>query len=748
MKSKQAIKALVHKALALGGFHAFMFTLGLDHPLVVLTITIMTAVLLTRIFLKKSYMHLLFPLASGLLIFPMKLFYWDRVDYMNRVANLLILALLFSLIHTVRRYGLIKRFLIFFNRLSLKKRLTLIFVVAEILFIIASFMLIHNGVRLGGDEPHYLVISHSIANDGDINVFNQYARDEYREFVDIRLQHHARVGKGFKVWYSYGHLPGLSLTLAPFFLVKIPNLTLYFLVRAYLGLFGALMAVLIYLFALKLWKHKSLALFITFAYTFTAPIFFYAIHIFAELQAALLILTALYLLLYAKKPGGETMRTLLAGFLMGASVFWGMKYAIFCALLGGGFFVWYVLKKQPKRAITLAVFPFLWMVCFLGFLYIAYGNFDPMSIYNGVMTPEQEQAYRAGIQHIPVQKRVETFLGMLFDQRDGLLLYSPFYFFAFPGLILALKRWKHYWPHILVSGAGFAFMLFLGYSTVRAGYCPQARYLAPVAWLMMLYTIIYYRETANRWFKKALLVLPLYGALVIAYQIFYPFTLYQSVTHLNLNRPGLMFQHWSNIHFDLSALLPSFVKVPGNFKYAPNLVFLLLLIMFVLLALKKTKPLRSRSNGVISLSVVFTILFVIFALFPKVPTYNPILLAKEGSMPCKIYGESVYPTRTKERKFELKGKDFYSFTLSTLKPAESFILELENNGAEDYEISVLNFDRPVSTETAAASGIQKIEVLKPRYKVFGNLYYYRFHLRLSPSPPSSPSLYLQVYPGH
>jgi hypothetical protein len=747
MKSKQTIKALVHKALALGGFHAFMFTLGLEHPLVIVTITIMTAVLLVRIILKKSYMHLLFPLAAGLLIFPMKFFYWDKTDYLHRVANLLVLALLFSLAFTIKRYRLIKRFLFFFNRLTLKKRLTAIFICAEILFIAASFLLIQNGVRLGGDEPHYLVISHSIAKDGDLNVFNQYARDEYREFVDIRLQHHARVGKGFKVWYSYGHLPGLSLTLAPFFLVKLPNLLLYFLVRAYLGLFGALMAVLAYLFALKLWKHQSLALFITAAYTFTAPVFFYAIHIFAELQAALLILSALYLLLYAQKPKSQHLRTLLAGFLLGISVFWGMKYAIFIFLFSAGFFVFYVIKKQPKRAILFVLFPVLLQILFFGYLYYAYGNFDPMSIYNGVMTPEQEQAYRSGLQHIPMQKRIETFLGIFFDQRDGLLLYSPFYFFAFPGLILALIKFKRYWPHLLISGAGFAFILFLGYSTVRAGYCPQARYLAPAAWLMMLFTIIYYKETANKLFKKVLLYLPVYGFLVTIYQVIYPFTLYQSVTHLNLNRPGLMFQQWSNIHINLADLLPSFVKVPGNFKYLPNLVFLALLAAFIWLALKPVRGIRTRRANTAMWAGMFGLLFVMFALFPKVPDYNPILLTKEGVMPCKIYGHSAYPTRANERKFELKNDDFYSFTVSTFKPADSFILELENNGEAEFSVSVTNFDRPAATAPVNASSVQKIEVAKPRYKAFKNFYYYRFHIRLTPAPPSAPSLYLQVYPG-
>ena len=33
----------------------------------------------------------------------------------------------------------------------------------------------------------------------EADYFNQYAREEYREFIDQHLQPHARVGKGFKM---------------------------------------------------------------------------------------------------------------------------------------------------------------------------------------------------------------------------------------------------------------------------------------------------------------------------------------------------------------------------------------------------------------------------------------------------------------------------------------------------------------------------------------------------------------------
>jgi len=736
------IAAWIRKILALGGFHVFLFTLGITHPLMLVTCAGMTTLILMKVIYNKNLMNLMIPLASGLLVFLLKLLYWDRWDLIERVEILLFFTLLYSLVLVFREFNLLRKFFYRFSRLPLKKRLVAIFIVAEILFIIASAVIVQKGVKWGGDEPHYLVISQSLAKDFDLNVFNQYARDQYRDFVEIRLKHHARVGKGFKVWYSYGHLPGLSATLAPFFLVKLPIPVMYFLVRAYLGLFGALLAVLVYLFALKLWKHRNLAFYITTVLMLTAPVFFYSIHIFAELQACLLILASLYLLLYARRP-------LSAGFLLGISVFWGMKYALFIYIFCGIFFVYFVFKKQHKRAILFVLFPVLLQVVFFGYLYYAYGNINPMSIYNGVMTPEQIKEYEANMQKIPLMKRVETLIGMFFDQRDGLLLYSPFYLLAFPGLILALMRFKKYWREILIAGAGLGFILFLGYSTVRPGYCPQARYLAPVAWVMMLFAVIYYREAPNLSFKRLFYYLPVYGILVTLYQLMNPFTLYQSATHANLNRPGLMFQQWSNIHLDLSSALPSFVKVPGNFQYLPNIVFLLLFVSFILLALKKVNRPSTHNRRPVGMPILLAVVFIAAVLFPRVPTYNPILLKKEGAEICKIYGQSAYPTRTTERKFELKDDRDFHYTISTLKPAEEFILEFENHGRESFEVEIYNFDRQrekVTIEPTPRGTSKKISIKKPRYKTKEKNLFYRFHIQLTASPPQQPILYLQLYP--
>ncbi len=364
-----------------------------------------------------------------------------------------------------------------------------------------------------------------------------------------------------------------------------------------------------------------------------------------------------------------------------------------------------------------------------------------MSIYNGVMTDAQKIEYEANMQKIPLQKRVETLLGIFFDQRDGLILYNPFYLFFFPGLIIAFRKFKTYLPHLLIASAGFGFILFMGYSTVRAGYCPQGRYLVPAAWALMLFAVIYRNETHNRFFKQLFYYVPLYSMGVTLYQVLYPFTLYQDATHTNLNRPGLMFQQWSNIHFNIPDFLPSFVKVPGNFKYAPNIVFLILVVVFILVSLKKMRH-RRLSGGV---PVLFVLFFLLTALFPRVPTYNPILVTKGDGIPCKIYGESPYPTRTPERKFPLAGIQEKSFTVSTLGPVPYFILEFENNETHTFHFTLSNFDRQLKEVDAFPGKTQRIEIANPRYKKTGPHYFYRFHIRVKPAPTGDTSLFVQFY---
>jgi hypothetical protein len=378
-----------------------------------------------------------------------------------------------------------------------------------------------------------------------------------------------------------------------------------------MGLFGSLLAVLIYMLAGKITGKDDFSLFIALAFVLTAPVFFLSIHVYPEIQVLLLLLAALYLLFYSGERTPIKLTT--AGFLLGMTIFWGLKYAIFIYLYSLGLAVFFILKKQGRNALWFILFPLVFQVLFFGYLYSAYGTFSPGAVYQGIHGQLPRNSYWNTLFHkIPLQNRVETMLDYFFDQRDGLLPYNPLYLFAFPGFLIAVKKIKKYRSYLLVSLPAFAYLGYHAFSTIRAGYCPQGRYLVPVLWVMLLLIIIYYRETPNRLNKKFLLAVPVFSLFTVVYQVLHPLTLYQPTTHGITQRAGLLFTGWSNSVINLPALLPSYVKIPGNLQHPPNIVFLFLLLLFTVFSLVKIR--YSRLTPVTCFS--FLVLFTLFCLFP------------------------------------------------------------------------------------------------------------------------------------
>ena len=202
------------------------------------------------------------------------------------------------------------------------------------------------------------------------------------------------------------------------------------------------------------------------------------------------------------------------------------------------------------------------------------GTFRPTPSITACSVPSRAKAlYETILNKITLNMRWETLLDYFFDQRDGLLLYNPFYFFAFPGLLLALKNFKRYRLHLLVALPAILFVLNHAFSTIRPGYCPQGRYLTPVVWALLLFALIYYRESRNLFFKKVLLAMPLYSFFVVVYQTVQPMTLYQPTTHDTLVRPGLLFQNWSNICFASCPACCHPISKPTTAAICPTLFF-------------------------------------------------------------------------------------------------------------------------------------------------------------------------------
>ena len=409
----------------------------------------------------------LVPFSSGWLILVMRFLYWDRWDFDLRIDLLLGLSLFFSLLLAGRRLRWGERFLALFNTFTPRKKGVAIFLGCELVFILSSLVITRRGVKLVGDEPHYLVIAQSIVRDFDLNVFNQYYRNQFGDFIEVeKLPVHGTFGKGEKRIFSY-HLPGLAFTLAPFLLLKLPFHVLYILIRSYLGIFASLLAVLIYFFLLRVLDRPNIAFQVCSAFTFSAPVFFYSFHIFPEIQAT----------------------------LMGLLLFWGVKYALFVYLYVAGFSVYFVRKRLFRRTLLLILLPILCQLLLSYYLFSSYGSISPNAVYFGMMNNEQNrELVDTLLRKITPGMRLETLLDYFFDQRDGLLPYAPFYFFALPGLVLAFRRFRNYRNHLLIITPGILFILYHAFSTVRAGYCPQGRYLVPASWALMILAMIFFPQ--------------------------------------------------------------------------------------------------------------------------------------------------------------------------------------------------------------------------------------------------------------
>src|SRR5688572_12983215 len=95
----------------------------------------------------------------------------------------------------------------------------------------------------GGDEPHYLLAAHSIAEDGDVDVLDEYAERAYADFYPYELRRHGRATEGR---LNEPHGVGFPLLIAPAYAVGGAKA-----VELFLAAIAALAVALAYRLALR-----------------------------------------------------------------------------------------------------------------------------------------------------------------------------------------------------------------------------------------------------------------------------------------------------------------------------------------------------------------------------------------------------------------------------------------------------------------------------------------------------------------
>jgi hypothetical protein len=563
-----------------------------------------------------------------------------------------------------------------FHGLPIRRKMVLLFLAAILAYNLGSIAILAKGITFSGDEPHYLMITHSLLHDGDFDLANNYAAQDYARYMpeQVTIRSHALAGKKPGSQYSF-HSPGVSILLLPFYALGslLGRTGLVLFIRLGMSLVGALFGIQIFLFARREWGREGLALALWALASFTSPVFFYAIHVYPELIVSLCVFTAFRLFRHGAPLSRS--RLLLCGLLMSSFIwFHALKYFF---ILGPLFLyaLWAILKKHKDRrdvAWFLAL-PILNFALYFVFQYALYGSLNPTAVsWQGAMDKEQTVSFlNQLLTGIPFRFRIETLAGYFLDQRDGLLLYAPIYFFAFLGLVEAFRARARRSGALLLLFIMGPYILVSAFLTQRTGYAPQARPLVSVIWGLVIFIGYFLASDPGKFFRYLFNFAAGMGLAFVGLLLANPYALYQETTVGATERGGLLFYGLSNLHVSLPNVLPSFIKSapPG---WPPNVVWPVLILVFMAayvlfrrrgFALTFAHHLALAGAGL----AVFFLMFVASPRITLVPMEKTVLPSGET---MAFYALSRVARLTEPGTFALLESDRdYHFYFATKKPA-------------------------------------------------------------------------------
>ncbi len=702
-----------------------------------------------RIFSDKSSSLLwenVFPfLPFGFSLFsPLLLrFYLSSEDLKIRL-NLLLVSMIagFVLIKLVQwsRRERFKKFwerrLARFGQLSRKKKLLALFLAAFIIYHLCALSYVSKGFAYSGDEPYYLLTTHSLYQDGDINLAKNYTDFDYFHFYpkelypNLRLRAYARFGKKGTDYVWPINQPGVSVLVLPYYWLsqKFQGRTLIYLLKISLSIWAVLLGLQIFLFAQEHWKNEKASLLLWFLYSFSAPIVFYAIHLYPEVPIALF---SLYVFRKVRSDRSLSLgHCIFLGFLLALFPWFGLKYnMVLWPLIAVTIYFLFVNHKARWKILAFLAFPVASVVLFAFYTKALYGTFYPMAIYEGVLTAERMEAFREMVKNIPVMLRIDSFFDYFFDQRDGLLLYSPAYFFIFLGAVEAFRRSKKDLFALLFIS--LPYLLNYAFFSHRQGHSPQGRILTNISWVAAIFLGYFLIHNRKKFYSFLFCCAAVTGLFIVLLLFQNPSFLYQPTTHQFTFRGGELFVHLSNLHFYLPNLLPSFIKI-DNLGYVANYIWLAVVLVFIAGYIRKNnratdKIQRTPRPFLPPLLTMFgvTVFFLWFVLFPRIVLLFPVNAAYSSGERISYYnlGRHVQMKTDEPGRFTIT-KDDHAADLyfTSWRTIENLKIEFGSLEGE-YQVKLKFFDQELFSGVITREMRTIIQSSLPRYRFkYTNLY--------------------------
>jgi hypothetical protein len=379
-------------------------------------------------------------------------------------------------------------------------------------------------LQASGDEPHYLLMAQSLWQERDLDLRDNYARQDFLDYTPGPLQPHyaapRRDGRPYPA-----HSPGLPALLAPVYAL------------------GGRRACLVMMAALAAWLAREVRLLSLqaassepaawFAWLAAAgpPVFFYSFHVYTEVPSALALALALRLLLAAPSTPAAAVAALAASTLPWLHV----KMTLAAAALG---VVALARLRGKPRAVFVAIAGAA-AAAFVLYHLTVFGHPTPLAIYGGVPGD------------VLSSSPLRALVGLLLDRSFGLLPYAPVFLLALAGVVPLCRRPAGEWlPHV---GVALGVLLpALAWRMWWGGLCPPARFLVPL--LPFLSVALASALAAGGWLVRARWALLAAGWLLALFLIWRP------EDRLLLNRADQPTRLWEYTLPAVGRWLPSLVS--------------------------------------------------------------------------------------------------------------------------------------------------------------------------------------------
>ena len=306
-------------------------------------------------------------------------------------------------------------------------------------------------LQASGDEPYYLLMAQSLWRDHDLDLQNNFAQEDWREYTPGPVSTHygapRRDGRPYP-----GHSPGLPVLLAPVYALGGRPACVVLM-----SMLAALLGLEVFRLAWRLCADPVAAL-VAWAAAAGPPVFSYSFHLYTEAPSALCIVAGLNLLLGAPGILGAGLAALCASFLPWLHI----KMVPAAAALG----VVAAVRLRGRVRWTFLGAAAAMAVGYMGYYQHVFGHFTPLALYGGVPADARSSP-------------VSALPGLLLDRSFGLLPHAPIFLIAVLSLGSLVARGRHdAWPHLLVGLAVLAPVLT--WRMWWGGQCPPGRLLVPL----------------------------------------------------------------------------------------------------------------------------------------------------------------------------------------------------------------------------------------------------------------------------